>query len=210
MLVSKELFLQKPRIGKNQAFKMSTVRDSKSSDDPKTYIEGYVKTVAKNAELISKYPFLLPLGYDYKVGKDYDFTYIEADMVPQGWKNLIIDLSQELLELFQKNNIDPYRFHIEQLKEKFGTIRLYHNFDNSSSEVSEEIYQGVEDIIRKYEELSEHTCCVCGKEATLISKGWICPYCEDCANELKNDKESAHWEFVPLVKSTWKKLEVAG
>lgn len=38
----------------------------------------------------------------------------------------------------------------------------------------------VHDIIRKYEDISERTCIVCGKPATRITTGWICPYCDDC------------------------------
>ena len=183
---------------------MSTIdyREAKKSDDPKTFIEGYVEQVAKNAALIAKYPFLLPLDYQGKVPKDYDFTYTEVDMVPKGWHNLIVDMSSEIIAYLRRQNFDPYLFHIDQLKEKFGSIRLYyslHYADHSDDE-------GIDDIIEKYEEISEHTCCECGKEATLMSKGWICPYCKDCADRLKAE-ESKRWDFVPLERSTWTKIK---
>ena len=181
----------------------NSVRDSIKSDDPKTFVEGYVNLVAENAALIAKFPFLLPLDYHGKVPKDYDFTYTEVDMVPNGWHNLIVNMSSEIIEYLRKQNFDSYLFHIDQLKEKFGSIRLYyslHYADHSDDE-------GIDAIIQKYEELSEHTCCICGSEATLMSKGWICPYCEDCADKLKAN-EGKHWDFVPLERSTWKKIEV--
>ena len=186
---------------------MSTIdyREAKKSDDPKTFIEGYVERVAKNAALVAKYPFLLPLDYQGKVPKDYDFTYTEVDMVPKGWHNLIVDMSSEIIAYLRQQNFDPYLFHIDQLKEKFGSIRLYyslHYADHSDDE-------GIDDIIEKYEEISEHTCCICGGEATLMSRGWICPYCQTCADNLKKKENSPNWEFEPLVKSEWKKIEVA-
>ena len=108
---------------------MSTIdyREAKKSDDPKTFIEGYVKRVARNSLLIMNYPFLLPLDYQGKVPKDYDFTYTEIDMLPKGWHSIMCDMCVNLLGYFKDHNIDPYAFHIDQLKEKFGSIRLYYS-----------------------------------------------------------------------------------
>lgn len=176
--------------------------EAKKSDDPKIFIEGYVEQVAKNAALISKFPFLLPLDYQGKVLKDYDFSFTELNNLPSGWHGLMIDMSAELLAYFHQRNIDPYTFHIDQLKEKFGSIRLYYSLHCEGKHYDEEI----DKIIRKYEDLSEHTCCVCGGEATLMSKGWICPYCKNCADRLKAEKEK-HWDFGPLERITLKKIK---
>ena len=178
-------------------------REAKKSDDPKTFVEGYVERVAKNAALVAKFPFLLPLDYQGKVSKDYDFTFTELDNLPSGWHGLMTDMSMEILAYLRSKDFSPYAFHIDQLKEKFGTIRLYyslHYADHSEDE-------GIDDIIQKYEELSEHTCCVCGGEATLVSKGWICPYCQTCADKLKTEEEK-NWDFAPLVRSERKKIEI--
>lgn len=184
---------------------MSTIdyREAKKSDDPKTFIEGYAARVAKNAALVAKYPFLLPLDYKGKVPTDYDFSFTELENLPEGWHSLMVDLSDELLDFFKQNKIDPYAFYIDQLKEKFGAIRLYYSLHLDDKFEDERI----DEIIQKYEELSEHTCCRCGKEATLMSKGWICPYCQTCADELVA-KGGKRWEFAPLERSTWKKIEV--
>ena len=71
-----------------------------------------------------------------------------------------------------------YEWRITDIKEKFGTFRLYCNYG------SNELYN----IINKYEELSWHTCINCGKSATYTSKGWISPYCEDCINKDMPDR----------------------
>lgn len=177
-------------------------REAKKSDDPKTFVEGYVERVAKNATLVAKFPFLLPLDYQGKVPKDYDFTFTELDNLPSGWHGLMTDMSMEIIAYLHSKGFSPYLFHIDQLKEKFGSIRLYyslHYADHSDDE-------GIDEIIRKYEELSEHTCCICGGEATLMSKGWICPYCKSCADKLKAE-EGKRWDFAPLERSTWTKIK---
>jgi uncharacterized Zn finger protein (UPF0148 family) len=58
-------------------------------------------------------------------------------------------------------------FRFLQVKEKYGQMRLYH------SGASEE----VNDILDKYEFLSEQVCSECGKPAIAMTSGWICPYC---------------------------------
>ena len=183
---------------------MSTIdyKEAKKSEDSKTFIEGYVKRVARNSLLVMNYPFLLPLDYQRKVPKDYDFTYTEIDMLPKGWHSIMCDMCVNLLGYFRDHNIDPYAFHIDQLKEKFGSIRLYYSLHLEDKFDDE----GIDAIIQKYEELSEHTCCECGNEATLMSKGWICPYCKDCADRLKAE-DGKRWDFVPLERSTWTKIK---
>ena len=184
---------------------MSTIdyREAKKSEDPKTFINKYASRVAENAELVAKYPFLLPLDYQGKVPKDYDFTFTEVDMVPKGWHSIVRALSEEIRFYLVNKGISPYSFHIDQLKEKFGAIRLYYSLHCDDKYADE----GIDEIIEKYEELSEHTCCECGKEATLMSRGWICPYCKDCAEDLKKKENSPNWEFVPLERSTWTKIK---
>lgn len=163
---------------------MNTInyKEVKNSDDPQTFVEGYVKQVAKNAALIAKFPFLLPLNYHGKMPKDYDFTFTELDNLPSGWHKLMTDMSLEIITYLNSKGISPYTFHIDQLKEKFGGIRLYYSIHCTDKFEFDD--EGIDEIIHKYEALSEHTCCECGKKATLYSTGWICPYCNECAKKL--------------------------
>ena len=103
-------------------------------------------------------------------------TYTEWDAMPVGWnkafgKQYLKDLKKQL-----KKDKMLYKFRIMDLKEKYGTARLYINYG------SPELYN----IINKYESLSWNTCIQCGKPATYTSKGWIAPYCEECVNNSKN------------------------
>ena len=47
----------------------------------------------------------------------------------------------------------------------------------------------VYDIIEKYEDISGRICAKCGKPATKISRGWICPWCDDHIGD------SAYWDI---------------
>lgn len=104
-------------------------------------------------------------------------TYTELDAMPKGWRKkfgiqICKEIKQSLLKAGGRKALNAYR--ITQIKEKFGSLRWYD-------------YGGTEEmfntIIPKYEELSRKTCIDCGKPAKYISRGWISPYCEDCAKD---------------------------
>ena len=136
-----------------------------------------------NEELIERYPFLIPRNvWTDKIIEDADFTLL--DEMPEGWRIAFGEqMCEEIREaLIKYDYLDKYR--ITQIKEKFGSLRWY---DNGTP-------KEVHDIISKYEQLSETTCIQCGSPATLISKGWISPYCE-CVKNNKHYKEE--W-YMPI------------
>lgn len=111
-------------------------------------------------------------------------TFTEWDAVEPGWNKAFG--KQYLKELKKQLKKDKmlYKWRITDIKEKFGTFRLYCNYG------SDELYN----IIRKYEELSWNTCIKCGKPATYTSKGWISPYCDDCVNKDTPDRYTKRTE----------------
>ena len=62
-------------------------------------------------------------------------------------------------------------FQILEVKEKFGRIRIYTNWETKE----------LKDVIRKYEDLSIRTCIACGAPATKISTSWIGGWCDEHA-----------------------------
>jgi len=96
---------------------------------------------------------------------NYDWLHC----IPQGWKEIGRQMIQEC------EAIDP-TYRICDLKEKWGTLDIIANCDMT-------YWREIDMIENKYEELSAKTCCICGKPATKISTGWICPYCDDCGNK---------------------------
>ena len=130
-----------------------------------------------NKQLIEKYPFLMPHNrWTDKVPENFDYSYTELDAMPDGWRIAFGEQMCEEIkeELIKANYLDKYR--ITDIKEKFGVLRWY-DFGHTEK-ISKE-------IIPKYAKLSALTCIHCGKPATVVSTGWISPYCDDCAEPIK-------------------------
>lgn len=132
--------------------------------------------------LIMEYPWLRmeedeAINY-LDIEEDKIYTYI--DCAPEGWAKLCEDLCAELKPLLEKAGYaDKYK--LCQVKEKFGGLRWY-EWDIPDT-IRDEYYA----LIRKYEDLSYKTCCVCGAPATKKSIGWISPFCDKCSEDI-NDK----------------------
>ena len=128
----------------------------------------------ENRRLVERYPFLLPWGTC-----PTSFESTELDTMPAGWRIAFSEeLCKEIMEELTRNNcVDSYR--IVQIKEKHGALRWY------SQGGTERIQQ---EIIPKYEKLSRRICIQCGRTATLISKDWVAPWCDACAEQLGHQK----------------------
>jgi hypothetical protein len=132
-----------------------------------------------NKLLVDRYPFLLPTNrWTGKVADDYDFSYTELDAMEDGWRaafglHMCEEIKEELDKIENEQSRSSYR--IMQIKEKYGSLRWYTNWTTD----------GLEKVIAKYEAESCRTCCKCGAPATKISLGWISPWCDECAERVK-------------------------
>lgn len=118
--------------------------------------------------LIEEYPYLQPRNvWTDKIPADYDYEYILGELdLPEGWIDLFLQMCEDIREpLIRADYLDKFRF--SQIKEKYGSMRAY-TFGATRE---------VNDIISKYEFLSQQVCCVCGKPATTRTYDWVCPYC---------------------------------
>ena len=133
-------------------------------------------------ELLEKYPWLAV--HNWKTGRKLGYKNgTMYDAFPEGWR---IAFGDEMIEEVDKwyhtlSKEKRKKFYVLQIKEKYGTLRCYCSFESVE----------LQEIIRKYEGKSELTCVHCGKLATYISTGWICPWCDDCAKEI-------HGDLVPI------------
>ena len=108
--------------------------------------------------------------------RDLDFLY-------DGWVNSFVpQLKDELFEL-----LGSYveQFVVLQIKEKFGKLVIYFNFDlngldNEYVEDIEELCEEIENLLNKYEEISSKTCIVCGESGIMRGDYWITPWCDKC------------------------------
>ena len=162
------------------------------------------RTKEENKRLCERYPFLIPWNAfsgmliteaqhgGYWPGNptsipEYDYEYTLLDEIPDGWSESFGEqMCEEIREaLIEDDDLDRWR--IVQIKEKYGGLRIY---DNGIKETSR-----VHDIIRKYENISEWTCVVCGKPATRITTGWISPFCDECCLNCGGNRSVDIYEY---------------
>jgi len=121
----------------------------------------------KELELAKRHPVLLNKK---KIDGREPFASFGCEC-GDGWfsllDNLMTEIDNEALSVF---------VNVAQIKEKFGTLRFYVNFDKCEDVDYEKVYK----IIQNYEEVSETTCEVCGKPGTLRGGGWLRTLCDDC------------------------------
>jgi hypothetical protein len=115
--------------------------------------------------------------------------HTELDAMPDGWRKVFgLDICKEIKAELKKHKGALKKYRITQIKEKFGGLEWY---DNGCTE---KIFR---EIKPKYRALSRTICIDCGKPAEYISKGWVSPYCSDCAkvkeNYVKMTEENA-WD----------------
>lgn len=79
----------------------------------------------RNKKLIARYPWIRPVDLHWRSIKGYDFTMY--DCVPVGWKRAFGKIMlEDYREVLIKNGF-LNRFQWLQVKEKYGTLRLYSN-----------------------------------------------------------------------------------
>jgi rubrerythrin len=126
----------------------------------------------KNYELCMEYSILIPRN----AREDYNYEYTVLDLMPSGWRiafgeDWARDVQEVLDKLSRKERDEIF---IMDIKEKHGFLDVDINY------YSEEL----EAVLDKYKELSRRTCIGCGKPATKISWGWICPFCDICSTKI--------------------------
>ena len=159
----------------------------------------------ENRKLLERFPFLTPrntfsgkkitdcCGPDGQPGywpgspderPVYDYEYTELDDLPDGWREAFGEKMCEEIQAELDKNDPAGEIYIIQLKEKWGRMEMYMSSYTSN----------LPDIIEKYGDKSENTCIGCGKKATLLSTGWVSPWCKECAQKYGGS-------FVPIDRS---------
>lgn len=123
--------------------------------------------MSKREELILKYPELFgePPFDPQETLMCFGFE------CGDGWLPSIETFLEKVSVIVKEQKLEDFR--IVQIKEKFGTLRIYVN------EGTPEIYE----LIKETENKSGKTCEICGEEASLSREGgWfttICPKCKE-------------------------------
>ena len=109
--------------------------------------------------------------------------------IPSGWEDLTRKALVAIMKLAQSKSIYD-DFDIIQVKEKYGRLVIYvSHYDKD-----------IEEIIKLYGDMSEKICSECGKKATMMTVGYILPYCSECASHLNNQTVLTFEEFDDYLK----------
>lgn len=92
-----------------------------------------------------------------------------------GWYTLIDNLCQELSILEKKYNI---LIIADQVKEKYGGLRFYYHTFTDTQNLTEKVWDLIDNVITKYEDMSEITCEVCGEPGIIRPGGWLSCLCD--------------------------------
>lgn len=113
----------------------------------------------------------------------FDEKVKELDPLYDGWVNSFIPKLKD--ELFDLLGSYVEQFNVLQIKEKFGSLVIYWNFDldglkNEYIGDVAELYEQIEDLLHKYAEISSRTCIVCGEPGVMRDDYWVTPWCDKC------------------------------
>jgi len=118
-------------------------------------------------EFYQKYPHIFPkppiCGFD----------------VGEGWFPLLTRLCDKITDILNQSQLskDDKEFCFDQIKEKFGTIRVYPGL------VHESLFDAIYKAIDEAEKESAVTCEYCGEPGKIRSGGWIKVRCDACEAE---------------------------
>ncbi len=105
-----------------------------------------------------------------------DFKYISVhsiflNSVGKGWEKLLHSCLNEIDQL-------GINITITEIKEKFGSLRIYYDRQNEYSDINE-----IEMVISKYAKLSSETCEYCESTENLIYRRnyWDRTICKECS-----------------------------
>jgi hypothetical protein len=98
--------------------------------------------------------------------------------IEAGWLSIVADLCEEI-----KTTNPPDQFTFEQVKEKFGTLRIYCSGSNGD----------INELIAKAENRSAKICEMCGTDQGVTCEGkyWIKTLCPTCREEREARKKAS-------------------
>jgi len=125
------------------------------------------------------------LSWQDKLEQDFpNIDFITLPSTGQGWETIIRQACVKLQLLSQTFNVV---FIVNQIKEKYGTLRMYvdmrcseHDLGEYDADIIDDIAQ---DIVATAETSSRYICEVCGKFGQLYPGGWYIVRCKECYEE---------------------------
>jgi hypothetical protein len=113
-------------------------------------------------------------------GEPYDNSGCECG---DGWYNLLREMCLKITKAYADSS-KPVDIRITQIKQKFGTLRVYYHIND---EAMEEV---VSKLVREYVDKSEHICELCGTEGKMrTTEAMLSVLCDKCLSKVKARNE---------------------
>jgi len=126
--------------------------------------------------------------WDYKMMDNYPVLFQDRNdrgkslmyfgaCCDDGWRKIVEDLTEAIAKVDTQHIVRVF-----QIKEKFGTLRYYVNFDTKN----EGLWKTVNDLVSSAEKLTATTCEICGQPGILCVKKdgyWYKTVCSSCAKK---------------------------
>ena len=155
-------------------------------------------------KLAEKYPFMRQqhsYGEQEADGFIHDLYGAFGCECGDGWYDLLSNLCAELAQAYEAEGI-PVDIVVDQVKEKYGTLRFYYHFSDQAPVIQaidllgqctvrikptdKEFYKRIDAIASKWEAASETVCEHCGKPGELRTDlGWALTLCDNCHQKHK-------------------------
>lgn len=141
---------------------------------------------------------------DSHISQLYDAFYCDVD---DGWYELIRGLCRDITTAYEKAGL-PVDIVIDQVKEKFGTLRFYYHLGVHSPVINaldliedgssigamprvSDLQEEIEQIVEKWEEESGNVCEKCGSAGELRDDlSWIQTLCDSCYAQIKKSSDN--------------------
>lgn len=134
-----------------------------------------------------------PVPVDGSIDNLYDAFGIDTG---DGWYQLLYDMCKEIAEVLETAE-KPVHIVVDQIKEKYGTLRFYYHFEGEEPGIQafdfiglgsmrimperDDVNQKISEIVQKYEDKSGEVCETCGCEGTeRTDLRWIQTLCDTC------------------------------
>lgn len=116
------------------------------------------------------------------------------NFVPRGWRGAFLKTCARIEEAFQERGVSSIHFRFDQVKEKFGALRVYWHIDYDCADETTvaALEETCSTLIDKIESKTEDLCVECGAPATRTSTPWILPYCDKCAQQKHAESNLKH------------------
>lgn len=137
-------------------------------------------------QLNERFPFMVCHAISGEIPKDENGKILNH-FSDWGWRDIQLVLAEHIKPIYDKFDDNAKKdFWLFDIKEKWGRLDTFWTVSN----------EAIDNWTTLAEYISSYTCIKCGKIEQQIdkhywyyeSKGWICPYCENCAKKLYEDR----------------------